>query len=451
MPTPGYQYLTLAAARSILAQRLQDTGIVQYSAGNGVGNPAALNRYIVEAVRAWQAYTLSYRQRATFNSAANTAFYDLTTVLSPACMQHTVTDAQIVSLVLAMLLEPPLTQTWTGSGMFQFSAIMNAIQARLNRFQGDTGIGTTTLTQAAGTGPPVDRVFLPDSVLDIRRAAWIDGAGKPTVLWRDDQFSMQAFSFGGASTPVDPPQVYGVSTLPPVAVQVYPPPANPGQVEIVYVPVGVQVGTTPNAVASTPVTINLADDLTWAVAFGAMADLLGNDSPARDPARAQYCEQRYEEAVMLARLFPSVMLAQVNGRPVWSGSLFELDAFQTTWESTPGTPTFFALAGRSLGVLGPIPDGVYGISLDVIPSIPVPSLDTDFLQVDRGNLDPVVDYAQHLASFQLGGAEFSSTAPLLKNFMTAAALENSRLRAEGVYESALRQVALMQKGEVVRV
>lgn len=452
MPTPGYSYLSLGAARAILAARLQDSGITYYSAGNGAGNAAALNRFIIEAVRAWQAYTTSYRQRASFTTAINTPFYDLTSVLTPAALQHSVTDEQLVSLILAMLLEPPLTGTsWTGSGQFAFSAIMAAIQNRINRFEGDTGIGTARLVQNAGVSPPVDRIFLPDSVLDIRRAAWLDASGNPTTLWRDDEYAMQAFSFGGIGAPADPPQVYGVATLPPVAMQVYPPPSNPGQIDIIYVPAGVVVGTTPSAVYSTPVTLNLNDDMTWAVALGAIADLLQNDSPARDPSRAAYCEQRYQEAVMLGRALPTVMLAAVNGYPVWSGSVFEMDAFLPGWQSAPGAPQFLGLAGRTMAAVGPVADGVYSVTADLVSVIPVPATDKDFLQVDRGNLDPVIDYAQHLASFQLGGAEFAATGQLLKNFLTAAGVENSRLKNESVYQKALIQAANMQKQEVVRV
>ena len=109
--------------------------------------------------------------------------------------------------------------------------------------------------------------------------------------------------------------MYGMATIPPVGLQVFPPPAVPGQIDLLVVSSGVTVGTTPSAVLSTPVTLNISDCFSWAVAFGAMADLLANDSPARDPARAAYCEARYQEAVGLAKMTPSVMLTAVNGNP----------------------------------------------------------------------------------------------------------------------------------------
>ncbi len=451
MPTPGYQYLSLGSARSILAARLQDAGIVYYSGGNGAGSAVELNQYIVQAVRCWQAYTASYRQRATFSTSAGVPFYDLNTVLAPACMQHTVTDSELISLMLAMLLEPPLSPTWTGSGMFTFAAIAAALQARLNRFLGDTGLGVSQLTQVAGTGPPVDRIWLSDTVLDVRRAAWVAQSGAVTTLWRDDQYAMQAFYPGGSLAPSDPPISYGTSTLPPVGVQVFPPPANPGQIDLLVVNSGVTVGTTPAAVYNTPTTLNLCDYFTWAVAFGAMADLLGNDSPARDPGRAAYCESRYMEAVQLARMTPSVMLAQINGVPVWTGSVFELDAFMPGWQSAQGQPTTIGMAGRNLAAVATVPDGIYGVSVDVVSNIPVPAADADYLQVDRGNLDPVLDYAQHLAAFKLAGQEFQASEGLHKNFMAAAGVENGRLHQQAFYQEIMLGTRARQSMEVVRV
>ena len=178
---------------------------------------------------------------------------------------------------------------------------------------------------------------------------------------------MQSFSFGGLSTPQDPPAVYGIYTLPPVGIQVFPPPLNPGELDLLTVQSGVTVGTTPAAVATSPVVLGIPDDLAWAVVWGAVSDLLSQDGPARDPARANYCEQRYLEAVEIAKINPTVMLSQVNGQPVWTGSVFELDVYQTTWQAASGQPQNVGLAGRNLIALGPVPDaGPYGVTLDVV-------------------------------------------------------------------------------------
>jgi len=443
-----YSYLNLGAARTILAQRLQDTGLVFYSGGAGVGSTSELNSYIVLAVRSWQAYTASYRQRAVFNTQANVAWYDLKSVLSPACLTHSVTDAQIASLVLAMLLEPPLSATWTGSGMYAFAAIMSAIQSRLNRFLGDTGIGVSQST-LPWPAPPQDRLALPEGTLDVRRAAWISSSGGTYPLFRDDQWAMQSFAYN--YPPQDPPLAWGLFTLPPLTMQAFPPPLVNGQVDLLTVPAGITVGTTPAAVTNAPVTLNVSDYLSWGVVFGALSDLLSNDGPARDTSRAQYCEHRYTEAVELARINPTVMLPQLGGVPLWAGSVYELDAFMNNWQSAPGAPQFLGLGGRTIAAVGPVPDGVYGMSVDVVSNIPVPASDADYLQVDEGNLDAVLDYAQHIALFKCGGSEFQTSMKLHQNFVAAASLENSRLRTSAVFNTPMTSAARSQSYEVPRV
>ena len=440
----GYTYLNLGSARSILAQRLQDTGLVFF----GGTLTADLNACIVEAVRAWQAFTASYKQRTAFSTANATPFYDLTFVLSPGCLSYTVTDRDLVGVILSRLLEPPLTTVWTGTGQFTFPAIINALQARLNRFLGDTGVVITHTTQASGTAP-VTRVYLDEGILDVRRAAWVNGSGVPTVLWRDDQFAMQTFRFSAAAQ--DPPAVYGMVTVPPVGVEVYPPGSVAGTLDLLVVRAGVTVGTTPSAVSNTPVVLGIPDDLAWAVTFGALSDLLSSDGPARDTARAAYCEQQYQAGVAVAKLNPTVMMSMVAGVPVWTGSVFELDAFQTSWQATAGPPAFVGMAGRNLAALGPVPNAVQTVTMDVVPNIPVPAADSDVLQADRGSLDAILDYAQHLASFPMGGAEFQATDKLRQSFMLAAAVENSRIRNLAVFQDVFKQPAQRQQAEVVRV
>ena len=79
----------------------------------GAGSPAELNAYIVEAVQTWQGFTASYKQRASLTPVASTPFYDLTSALSPNCLEYTVTDLQVVNLVLFHLSTSPLTTGWT--------------------------------------------------------------------------------------------------------------------------------------------------------------------------------------------------------------------------------------------------------------------------------------------------------------------------------------------------
>lgn len=447
MPSPGYSYLSLGAARTQLAARLEDPTYVYWK-------PDELNSYINLAVRTWQALTATYKQRAAFfiqpNGGVNgSAFYDLNA--SVGVLNFAVTDAQVINIVLAMLLEPPLTATWTGTGQFQFSQIVSSLQNRINRWLSDTGANVTRNIQPVGTGPSAARLFLPEAVLDVRRAAWQDVRGKYTTLWRDDEFAMQAFRTPGALAPADPPSVWGKFTIPPVGIEVYPPPKNPGNVETLVVTSGPQIGTTPALIFNTPTVLDIPEDFVWGMIFGALSDLLSADGPMRDPDRAKYAESRYAESAELYRMNPTLLQTQINGAPVWSGSVFELDSFLASWQSKPGPSHFAGMCDRNLVAFGPTPDRAYGVAMDVACNIPVPVNDADFIQVDRGAIDPLIDYAEHLAAFKMAGAEFHNTDKTRQNFYLAAAVENQRITKGSFYRSALQLPAMRQQAEVPRV
>ena len=447
MAAPGYDYLTLGAARGQLAARLEDPTYVFWTAPE-------LNSYIQLAVRTWQALTATYKQRASFTIAPGagvdgSAFYDLNEDVG--VLNFAVTDEQVVNWTLAALLEPPLTPTWTGTGQFQFSQIVSSLQNRINRWLTDCGANVARNIQYIGTGPTGARPFLPQAVLDVRRAAWLNLAGQYSTLWRDDEYAMQAFRNGANLRPADPPLVWGKFVVPPVGIDLYPPPLNPGQLETLVVTSGPQIGATPAAIFNNPTVLDIPEDFVWGMWFGALSDLLSADGPMRDPTRAQYAEARYQESAELYRLNPTLLATQIDGVQIWSGSVFEMDAFLAGWQSDTGTPRFAGMCDRNLVAFGPTPDRPCGVAMDVASNIPVPVSDSDYIQVDSGALNPLLDYAEHLAAFKMAGAEFNNTEKCRKNFYAAAALENSRITKGSFYRSALQLPAMRQQAEVPRI
>jgi hypothetical protein len=448
MAAPGYAYLTLGAARTELAARLLDPAYVYWTA-------AELNDLIGEAVRTWQALTGTFKQRATFQispdgGVGGSAFYDLR-AMSPDILNFFVTDRQIIEMTLAALLEPPLAPGWTGTGQFAWRQIADSLQNRINRWLSDTGANVARNVQDVGTGPSAARIFLPEGVLDVRRAAWLNAAGQYSTLWRDDEYAMQAFLNSGYAAPADPPLVWGKFVVPPAGLQVYPPPKNPGRLETLVVQNGPQIGQTPDAVALAPTVLDVPEDFVWGMIFGALSDLLGADGPMRDPDRAAYAESRYQESAELYRMNPTLVQTQINGVPIWTGSAFEMDSFLASWQARPGVPQFCGMAGRNLVAFGPAPNAGYSATVDVVANIPVPGSDSDYIQVDRGSLNTLLDYAQHLACFKMAGQEFKNTDRARQNFYLAAALENGRITKGNFYRSALQLPAMRQQAEVPRI
>lgn len=439
--------MSLGAARTEVAARLLDPSYVYWTIPE-------LTQLIIEAIRTWQALTSYFKQRITFDVEAGggidgSAFWDLNFVV-PELGQF-VTDRELIERVLATLLEPPLTATWNGTGHFQFEQIVESLQNRINRWLTDTGANVHRHIQNVETGPTAARLFLPEGVLDVRRAAWKDSQNlNYTTLWRDDEYAMQAFRFPGSLAPAQQPLVWGKFTLPPVGIEVYPPPANPGQVETLVVESGPLVGASPQQVFHSPTVLLIPEDHVWGVIFGALSDLFNADGPMRDPERAIYSESRYEESVELYKLNPTLLMTRIDGVPVWTGSVFEMDSFMASWQAQPGQPQFVGMAGRNLVAFAPIPNQLYGITMDLVSNIPLPVRDTDLIQVDRGALAPLLDYVQHLACLKMAGYEFKATDKLRGNFLRAAALENSRLTRGNFYRTAMQLPALRQQQEVPR-
>ena len=80
------------------------------------------------------------------------------------------------------LLEPPTPTAWTGTAMFTLDQFTEALERRRNQFLVETGAVLTEykpVVTATGDG----RVQLQDSILDFRRAAWIDSSGAYSTLF----------------------------------------------------------------------------------------------------------------------------------------------------------------------------------------------------------------------------------------------------------------------------
>src|SRR5262249_31133396 len=98
------------------------------------------------------------------------------------------------------------------------------------------------------------------------------------------------------------------------------PAGSSGQIEFLVVN-----STTLNPSVSAT-ALGIPDDLTPAIKWGMLSDLLGKDGIARDPVRAQFAEQRYQQYVQLARLLPVIIHVIFNGAATIPSTLAELES-----------------------------------------------------------------------------------------------------------------------------
>ena len=430
---PQFTYLTLTQARAALAARLRDTSMVFWLS-------AELTAYLAEALRTWNALTNTWTQEYVFSvtAPASQIWYPLYSKAGYV-RQRTVTDAYLYTVMEYQLLEPATGGTWTGTSQFTISDLSAALQRRRDEFIQYSSCNLVALAEP--TTPNTRRIFLQDTVLETRRARFVPAPpfGNPVTLSRDDEMAFEYFEAGYLQNQnqydvaAPQPNAYSLISGPPLALDVDITPQVPGYYDVIALQSGA------NFVPPAATLLGIPDDYSWVLKWGAMADLLMQDSDARDTFRGQYCLQRYQDGLKLATKAPWVSLAQMNGVPVDTSSVDEMDAYATEWDSKSSAPQCIVDAGPDFVALSPVPTSGNPVSveLSVIANAPVPVADGDYVQVSRDVLDVILDYAQHLASFKQGGAEFMMTRDLAKNFVMAAQATNARVANLGIFRDLL--------------
>ena len=391
-----------------------------------------LEAYVVEALRTWNLLTRHWHQRVTFQTSPGILFYDLSheVFTNPVLLPYTVRDTDVIPTLEYHLLEPASPAVWSGSEMFTLDDLTNALQRRRDQFLVDTGCVIMQYTLPV-TGSPVSRFLLSEAVIDVRRCVFQSVTGSYHQMSREDEFALAAFLPFWDRAAVPHPKAWSISVTPPFQLQLAPAPQSLGILQMLVVGVGPALDPT------TGVVLGIPDDLSWIVKWGALADLLGRDSPARDPARATYCEQRYQQGVDLARGFSSVVNAGVQNRQIKVESLYDLDAHTPNWHNAIGQPNRLGMAGLNLLALNRMPDTAYGITLDLVQNAPVSSLTAD-LGVSPAVADALVDYAEHLAAFKMGGDEFEATQVHLQRVLRLAGISDERDSANNRFTDSLK-------------
>jgi hypothetical protein len=187
----------------------------------------------------------------------------------------------------------------------------------------------------------------------------------------------------------------------------------------------------------------MPDDYTPFVKWGAIGDLLNGEPEATDTQRAEYCMNRFADGLTLMRAMPWLLWAEIDGVLVDTPGMVEMDQYAYGWDfSAYGTWPLGrqALVVAGIDFVGTSPvftAGGHSVGLNVVANAPIPTQDTDYVQVSRDVFDLILDYAQHISAFKQGGQEFQQTYPLLKNFAQAAMQTNKRLAALGLFRDAL--------------
>lgn len=430
MPVSPYSYVTLAQMRQELANRLYDPTQTFWSA-------TELNAYITEALRTWNALTSYWRDDFLFTPQLNVTWYDITQVAN-SLRPYTVTDVALCLVMQYHLLEPATgINPWTGSAQFTADDFLNAVGRRRDEILSTTGCTQTRRTVGAVAG----RITLPDTIIDIRRMAYLPAVGSPSTIWPDDTWSEMSFNPRYLQMPAGIPSMYLQTTQPPISFDTDRPPGSAGSYELLTVESGPPIST------STPSLLNIPNDWTHVIKWGALADLLSRESNAKDSLRAQYCEGRYRMGLKLLEGASALLALRMNNVPVWIDSVRAADNFQSAWQAlAAGSPSSAYYTGLNLVALSPAPDAnAYSATATVVENAPIPLSDTAQVQMGRDDYDAILDYVQHLAAFKQGGSEFLATMPLFQRFMAQAAIYNRKLDQIAEFTKPLYALASREK------
>lgn len=420
---PQYTHTTLANFKSQLSEMLGDRSKTFFT-------DVELTSYTQEALLTWGAASLYYRTTNSFLTDNSIAFYDLAAELPDLLILTK--DRDIAQQLMFSLLEPQITDwlLWQGSEQFSLQAISSAIQHAADRFLLESGIFMSVFP-VTNLLTPVSKVTIPEDVLDVRRVASYNFEEKVRILSQEDPASLQAYMVDWES-PKSKPEFWSVITEPLRTLQLAPPANDITLLQLLVIPnantVDFEVGQ----------ILGIPSCFTWAIKYLALAELLGPHTQAADLIRAKYAAMRGEEAIALAQLYPSALNAHINGKQINISSLSDFDTYQWNWQNQSGVPEQMAVASWNLIALSPVPSSSdVSIEIDYVSNPPLPSADTDFIQIDKGYIGMLLDFCRHLALFKVGGEEFLESKQGYDRMIQAASLHNDRLIAQSRLFSSL--------------
>jgi hypothetical protein len=423
-----YTWLTFGQAKAQLIARLQMTGYATQ-----FWDDAECGLYIVEALRWFNSLTFTWKINYAFTP---TNLWNFLGGIAGSPRERTVTDTDVYTIMEYHLLEPPTGNTWTGTTQFTITDLSTALQKRRDELIQVSNCNQVLIPNLAVV-PTQTRYTVADTIIDVQRVRYIasppPGITQPPVtLYRDDVLGEQFYAAGYEQSSPDVPDAFTVSTEPPLSFDVNIPPVYEGVFELL----ALQSGAAFDPVSG-PTLLGIPDDFASVAKWGALGDLLAQESEATDRQRAAYCARRYQDGLNLLIKTPWLMLARINEQSCDMPSFPDKDNFAPEWDSSPSTLDTVVIGGTDTVACPPNSS----MNLMVLGNALIPSADADPVQVSRSNWDSILDYAQFLAAFKQGGEEFESALELEANFIQMCAAENSRLKSLGLFSDVLVQRA----------
>lgn len=202
------------------------------------------------------------------------------------------TDQQVFNQIQYTVIEPPDNGATWPSGLWTADEVIRYTNQRQNRFLKDTHLQIGIADIAATTN--VIQYALPDDWINTVRVMWVAQSGAIKELTRSDVWEADNGIPTWTQT-AGVPLIYMDSNSPPLTIKIAPKPSQNGVIRLHYVPYS-------PAIDGTGERIVLPSEYVPALKYGILADMFSKVGRANDPARADYCTQRYQLGIELSRM-----------------------------------------------------------------------------------------------------------------------------------------------------
>lgn len=432
--TTPFSFITFGDAKAQLAQKLNNQPV------NGFWSDAELGVYIKEALMFWNVLTSYWPQDYSFTLTPPLAsdwslLNDTSTGTSPRAQTLTVGD--LYTILCYHLQERSVTNL---TGMFTLDDFQTAIQQVRDEILQATAANMGVLEGIEVT-PGTNRTYLPDTTLDVRRMRYEgNDSGVTNTLVKGDSNSFLRFR-PDYRQQTGTPGRFDILGSPPLALTVDVAPNESNAIELLVMNAGA-------AVTSAADPLQIPDDWMPVLKWGVLFELLSKEAESTDHGRANYAKKRYEEGTRAISSQPWLLNGFLNGQAVDIVPVIGKDRNSYNWQDNASAWPSIVVGGVDLIAPCPIPTAdAISITLTMVGNAPIPVADGDFIQAPRDVLDALLDYAQHLAGWKIGGDEAFEEEPQYQQFVQYVMSVNSRLALSGIFATDLRPSTSRQELE----
>lgn len=445
MPSPKFKHTTRASFKSQFFKRVGDT-----SKRFWTDNEA--NLLLKEALYTFGAIGHTWRNQIEIKTEVSKTFYDITTDLF-AEQELTAfnLDYEFILDCINFHLIEEIGQFNQISEVTSLEEILDFARNRVNQFQFQTGL---VLSKKLFTmnSPNDNKIVIDDEILDIIRVAYVDldelsNPDNVFPLSREDENSIGYFNRNAFNSTTDIPEFYTAVLGNLNTVYIYPSPANLGKLEIISV----------NGIPASPVLeldtkVGIPDNLVPYIKWGILADIYSKDGVAYNPAMSAYCEERWNEGLIVGKNYTSVLEAKLNGLPILIDSFSSADNNQYGWQNNIDRPSLLLSAGHNMIAVNCVPDDIYSVLMFAVTNAYIPTNDADFIDVKMEYIEPLLDYCVHLANIKSGAEAVQLTTDERNNFIKAGIKNNLRLIKSGYsVETMFKRTKRQEEDNSVRV